>query len=211
MKQVFFILTVIVLGVCPATAQLGAGTMASSLLTKPVLLADVNLKASFVNNAASISWQATQQAKVRRYELEKSMDGENFSYITSFAGTERSYTTKDNDLFTSTTYYRLKIVDADGNFLYSMVETINAGESANAIRILPGTADDGKLRIWVPANTSISCAMVSGADGKMQRKAVMNQSTNLAAVDISGMAAGVYNLSVQTNKGETLKLKFTKS
>jgi len=210
MKKAIYFLAITALLASTANAQLGAGAMASAVLTKPIVLNDVNLKASFGNNAGNISWQATASLKVRRYELEKSIDGENFSYLTSFAGSEKFYNTKDDNLFSSNNYYRLKIVDADGNFLYSNTEAINIKASADAIRILPARLGNDKLYVWVPANTSISCASVSGADGKMQRKAVMNSGTNTTSVDISGLGAGVYNLTLQTNKGETVKMKFTK-
>ena len=209
MKQVIYIFTSITLLASTANAQMSAVTAASSVLTTPVILADVNLKASFVKNAGAISWQATQKIKVRRYELEKSADGENFSYITSFAGLEKYYSTQDNNLFAGINYYRLKIVDEEGNFLYSKVELIDIKARVSEIKILP-TQFDQKLFVWVPSNTSISCATISGADGKVQRKAIVNNSSNLAAVEIKGLPAGVYSLSLQTSKGETVKLKFSK-
>jgi hypothetical protein len=211
MKQATYIITLLMLLATATYAKPHSGMASLALLTRPVILSDVNLHTAFTNNTVQISWQATQQIKVRRYELEKSTDGEHFFYITSFSGSEKTYVAEDKNLFATVAYYRLKILDADGNMLYSPVETINTKASADAVRILPTRLDANKLHIWVPANTSISCASVNGADGKLQRKAVMNQGTNVAIVDISGLAAGVYHLTVQTNKGETLKLKFTRS
>ncbi|MES2847594.1 MAG: hypothetical protein V4685_00950 [Bacteroidota bacterium] len=210
MKQVFYIFTAITLGLSSANAQLSTSAMASSLLTKPVVLADVSFKANFVNNAAAISWQATMQTKVLRYELEKSMDGENFTYVTSFAGNQKQYSSTDNNLFAGTTYYRLKIVDEKNNALFSAAAFIDTKASANEIRILPTQVDE-KLFVWVPSNTSIGCAAISGADGKMQRKAVINSSNNIAAIEIKGLPAGMYTLGLQTSKGETIKLKFSKT
>ena len=210
MKQLTYIFAFTILAMATANAQIGAGAMASSILTTPVILADINLKVSFANNTVNISWQATQQMKVRRYELEKSIDGENFIYVTAFAGSEKQYNTADNNLFAGTSYYRLKIVGEKNNSLYSSIELIDTKANANEIRILPTQLDD-KLFVWVPSNTSISCASISGADGKMQRKAIVNNSNNIAAVEIKGLPAGVYSLGLKTNKGETVKLKFSKS
>ena len=210
MKQVIYIFTSITLLASTANAQMSAVTAASSVLTTPVILADVNLKASFVKNAGTISWQATQKIKVRRYELEKSIDGENFVYVTAFAGSEKQYNTADNNLFAGTSYYRLKIVGEKNNFLYSTIGLIDTKDNVNEIRILPTRLDD-KLFVWVPSNTSISCATISGADGKMQRKAIVNNSNNIASVEIKGLPAGIYSLGLQTSKGETVKLKFSKS
>ncbi len=209
MKQVFCFFTGLALLAATTTAQIGAGVAASSILTKPVIGGDINLKASFSNNTIAISWQATTQMKVRRYELEKSIDGENFIYLTSFAGSQKQYSTADNNLFAGTAYYRLKIVGEKNNFLYSKAELIDAKPAMNEIRVLPTQLGE-KFFIWVPANTSISCATISNADGKMQRKATVNNSTNIASIETDGLAAGIYSIRLQTSKGESIKLKFSK-
>jgi len=210
MKQVTCIFTFIMLVASAAYAKTHTSFIATSATTEAVILSDVNLQTTFTKNTVQISWQATQQTTVRRYELEKSTDAENFYYITSFAGSEKVYAAEDKNLSAAVSHYRLKIMDTDGHVFYSNVETIDTKASADAIRILPTRLDANKLHIWLPANTSISSAIVNGADGKVQRKAILNESTNLAIVDISSMSAGVYHLTVKTNKGETLKLKFTR-
>lgn len=210
MKKVTYIFAFTMLLVSAATAKAHTPVSSASIVTEAVILKDVNLRTTFENNTVQISWQATQQATVRRYELEKSTDAENFFYITSFAGSEKVYAAEDKNLSAAVAYYRLKIMDAAGNIFYSTVETINTKACAEAIRILPTRLDANKLHIWLPANTSIGSAIVTGADGTLQRKAVLNESTNVAIVDISSITAGVYHLTVKTNKGETLKLKFTR-
>lgn len=194
-----------------ANVTFGGKQIAGSLVEIKVILPDVQLNTSISNNTVRLSWRASQQTKVRRYELEKSSDGENFFYITSFAGSEKLYTTVDKNFFTGIAYYRLKIIDAEGKVLYTKTEDINTRKKGEAIHILPTVLDANKLHIWVPVNTSISCAAISGVDGRLHRKAVINEGTNLAYVDITGITAGVYKLTVQTNKGETLQLKFTRS
>ncbi len=210
MKQLTYIFAFIMLTSASLKAQVLTGAMASSVLTSKMVLRDVNLKASFTNNAAQINWQATSQAKVRRYQLEKSADGENFAYMVSFAGAEKNYSVNDNNLFAGINYYRLTMVDENGNLLYSNIETVDTKAGNATIKLLPTQLDE-KLFLWVPSNTTISCATISGADGKLHRKAIMNNNNNMASVEIKGLAAGVYSLSLQTNKGETVKLKFSKS
>ena len=210
MKLFTYIIAFTMLASSPLRAQIATGVLASSILTNKIVLTDVNLKASFTNNAAQINWQPTNQIKVRRYQLEKSADGENFLYMVSFGGAEKNYTVADNNLFAGTNYYRLTIVDDNGNTLYSNIETVDTKANISKIKVLPTQLDE-KLFVWVPSNTTISCATISGADGKLHRKAVINNNNNMASVEIKGLAAGVYSLSIQTNKGETVQLKFSKS
>ncbi|MBL0356212.1 MAG: T9SS type A sorting domain-containing protein [Chitinophagaceae bacterium] len=210
MKQVIYIFTFIALSATSTNAQMAAGVVASSVVNKTIVAPDVNLKASFTNNAGEISWKGISQMNVRRYELEKSADGENYSYITAVPGTSSSFTIEDRNLLENTNYYRVKIVDADGNYMYSRVALLDTKIGANEIKVLP-TQINQKLFIWVPANTSISHAVISDASGRtVMSNTVINNSTNLAAIETANLPAGVYNIKLQTNKGETLKLKFNK-
>lgn len=210
MKQSIYTFTFIALFAAAGNAQIAAGTVASSVLAKPVILNDVELKASFVNNAGTISWHSTAQIKVRRYELEKSMNGENFAYVTAFAGTEKNYTTEDNNLSAGITYYRLKIVDEKGNALYSSTQQIDTKVSANEIKILP-TQLDKRIFVWLPANTTISSAVITDATGRTIYNTSVSNITNIATVETIQLPAGVYSIKLHTSKGEIVKLKFNKA
>ena len=115
MKQVTCIFTFIMLVASAAYAKTHTSFIATSATTEAVILSDVNLQTTFTKNTVQISWQATQQTTVRRYELEKSTDAENFYYITSFAGSEKVYAAEDKNLSAAVAYYRLKIMDTDGH------------------------------------------------------------------------------------------------
>jgi hypothetical protein len=210
MKQLLYTFSFITLFAFAGNAQVAAGAVASSILAKPVVLTDVEFKAAFVNNAGTISWHSTAQIKVRRYELEKSMDGENFAYITAFAGTQKNYTAEDNNLSEGVTYYRLKIVDEEGNFLYSSTQQINTKIAANEIKILP-TQLDKRIFVWLPANTTISSAVITDATGRTIYNTSVSNITNIATVETIQLPAGVYSIKLHTSKGEIVKLKFNKS
>lgn len=209
MKQLLCTFTFIAL-FAAGNAQVAAGTVASSILAKPVILNDVELKAAFVNNAGNISWHSTTQVKVRRYELEKSIDGENFAYITAFAGTEKNYTAEDNNLSAGITYYRLRIVDEEGHSLYSSTQLIDTKASVNEIKLLP-TQLDKRIFVWLPANTTISSAVITDATGRTIYNTSVSNITNIATVETIQLPAGTYSIKLHTSKGETVKLKFNKA
>ena len=212
MKQAIYI--TIFLGLTlKTTAQIGAGMIALSGTKNLSASIDLKLQAVIEKNTGEISWQALKQIKVRRYELEKSTDGETFNYVTALSGKTNShtnYSVQDRNLMEAVNYYRLKIVTADGNYYYSKIVSLDAQISFTEIKILP-TQLDHKLFIWMPTNTSISNASISDASGRniLQHSAV-NNVTNLADVEISKLPAGLYNIKLLTNKGETVKLKFSK-
>lgn len=210
MKQVTYIIAFITFLTASAQAQLVAGIVASSVVNKTIVAPDVHLKASFNNNAGEISWKAPGQITVRRYELEKSTDGENFNYVTSVAGTNSNYNVTDNNIFENNNFYRVKIVDADGNYMYSRTTTLDTKSNANTIKVLP-TQINQKLFIWVPANTTVSKAIIADASGRtVVSNPMISNTSNLSAIETTNLPAGLYNISLQTNKGETIKLKFNK-
>ncbi len=212
MKQAIYI--TIFLGLTlQTTAQLTAGMIALFGTKNLSATIDLKLQAVIQKNTGEISWHPLKQIKVQRYELEKSIDGEIFNYVTALSGkinSHTNYSVQDRNLMEAVNYYRLKIVTADGNYYYSKIVSLDAQISFIEIKILP-TQLDHKLFIWMPTNTSISNAIISDASGRniLQHSAV-NNATNLADVEISKLPAGLYNIKLLTNKGETVKLKFSK-
>lgn len=174
---------------------------------------DLKFKATIEENNGRINWVSSKQLKVRRYELEKSSDGENFNYITAIAGNIASvsnYSVQDKNLSDARNYYRLKIVAANGTKHYSKIISLDAVAKQEEIKILP-TQLNQKIFIWMPTNISISNASISDASGRnILQHTLITNATNLADVEISRLPIGLYNIELLTNKGETVKLKFSK-
>ena len=213
MKQIIYITVFLGLTTLSTTAQLTAGMIALSgtkTATEPV---DLKLQAAIENNAGEISWMGSKQVRVRRYELEKSTDGENYNYVTAVAGNrayKSNYTTEDRNLAETVNYYRLKIIAGNGNYHYSKVVSLDASNKPVEIMILP-TQVNQKLFIWVPVNTSVSRASICDAAGRIvSQNMYVNNSANIADVEIGSLPVGMYNIKLITNKGETVKLKFSK-
>lgn len=197
MKQVIYSIALIMLLSLNASANNNA-------------LSEMNLKAAVVQNSAEVSWKAFTQINVRRYELEKSTDGENFSYVTAVASNAKKYSVQDRNFTEGINYYRLKVIDNNGNALYTKTVSLNKGSNFEEIKIMPGVVTD-ELYIWIPANTQISNAVVTDMSGrKVNRYFAINNVTNAASVKLGRLPAGMYNITVATSTGITTNLKFAK-
>ncbi len=212
MKQVIYILTCIVLSASAGNAQMAAGFVAASAIHKTTVLAPgVTVKAVVTNNTGKISWQANRKLKVRRYELEKSTDGEHFEYVTAVAGSSKQFNISDDNIFEHLNYYRVKIIDVKGNYLYSAVTVLNAQRETAEIKMLE-TQINQKIFIWLPANTSVNKASIADARGRMLiSNALVSNSTNLASVETGTLPVGLYNIKFTTSKGETVQIRFRKT
>lgn len=212
MKKTFFLSALIML-MTTVTAQSVNDMLLLSSINKNNF-ADPSLKVVLANNnIAEISWHALPPINVLRYELEKSADAKNFTYVTALPSKNNvggNYNFKDKYLFEGTNYYRLKIVDAKGNYLYTNVVSFNRNELADQVKILSPLAGK-ELIIWTPANTHLNKVIIKDM---MNRDAIITNdvsgSTNLSSIDISNLSSGLYKVVLYTSEGVYTNLKFSK-
>lgn len=213
MKPRFYISILMMAVGTSVQAQLTTGLLSLPTLNNGNAGIEMKLKATAAKNVGEITWQAIQHIKVRRYEVEKSSDAVIFSYLTATPGNtgrQKNFSIQDNYLFNDINYYRLKIVDNKGNYSYSKMASFDRRITANEIKVMPAIASS-ELYIWLPANTYINKASITDIMGRgILENATVNNLTNLAAVTVTNLAAGMYQINITTNTGVTANLKFSK-
>lgn len=95
--------------------------------TEAVLPAELfNFSAHLLQSAIQLSWQSASEDNLEKYELEVSTDGRNFEHFTAVHARGNSdllntYRARDVANRPYPRYYRLKMVDFDGQFSYSNI------------------------------------------------------------------------------------------
>ncbi|MGG9971132.1 T9SS type A sorting domain-containing protein [Ferruginibacter sp. SUN002] len=170
-----------------------------------------NVNAVFNNNAGKISWGVADQTNVKQYEVEKSIDGTNFSYLTTIANTSlNNYSAIDNALHDGVNYYRIKVINNDGRYSYSTIVTLALKGNVGSVRVFPNPVQD-RLFVWMPDNTKAENIIIMDAVGKkIMQKAVVGNATNVADIDVRNLPKGVYRIQVTTDKNVTTNLSFIK-
>ncbi len=77
-----------------------------------------------VGNRHQLNWETSMEENTSHFEIEKSRDGINFTFLTQVAAAgsgANSYTATDAQLQTGDNYYRLRSVDKDGRYTYSKI------------------------------------------------------------------------------------------
>jgi Secretion system C-terminal sorting domain len=97
------------------------------------------------NNDVALSWKTLSELNSRHFEIERSIDGINFTQIGTkqAAGnsvTEINYTHFDPSMSVSVYYYRLKMVDIDGRSNYSNIAMVRKTGGIKVIRMFPNPA-----------------------------------------------------------------------
>ena len=188
-------------------------SIAGTGFTDPILTQSIIV--SVKNNSATISWQVSQATGVRRYELEKSLDGVNFFYLTAMSantvGFSEKNTALDENVAEGKNFYRLKTVYANGSYEYQSNTAFVNNLQLFTPTILPQVTDKS-LYIWMPDNRNIAQINITDAAGRqMLQLAYVKVVANLAEISLGNLAQGVYYANVVSAKNEQAAiLKFAK-
>ncbi|MES1197938.1 MAG: T9SS type A sorting domain-containing protein, partial [Chitinophagaceae bacterium] len=105
----------------------GASYQAATIIVSSVLpVTLINFEAAWQNGSVYLNWSTSSEQNVSHFEIEKSLDGNNFNVIGSVNAAGNSQVTNyydfiDHDPGENKIYYRLKTVDLDGNKKYSKI------------------------------------------------------------------------------------------
>ena len=167
-----------------------------------------------LNNNASISWQSANEFNTAYFDVERSVNNSSFNRIVTLnaraGGLGYSYRTYDNDLATIGSYsYRLKIVDRDGRFTYSIVKSLNVSIDFTNLSVYPNPIQrGGQLQIlWSTVNGRVPYNLLQ-SNGAIVAQGSLNFNAGRAQLTLSNKtAAGVYVLQYfKDNKKYAIKI-----
>jgi hypothetical protein len=170
------------------------------------------------NNSVSLSWTTSAEVTNDHFEVERSFDDANFSTAAFVLGAQSvnkgvdQYSFTDNDKRISThniIYYRLKQVDVNGNFTYSVVKTVrvsNMSDQKISVQVMPNPYMD-KLNVNFTSNNSgkaeIRMISVSGTVVKKIESTISKGFNNVQLQDLSSQLPGMYVVNIVVN-GESI-------
>ena len=172
----------------------------TSAITLPVEL--VYFKGSLQNNAVVLQWETINENNASHFIVERSTDNRNFENIGKVAANGNSttaiqYSHIDNDvnsLSSTIIYYRLKIVDADGQYKYSTIVTIYLADVTGRVIVSPNPAsDETKLMISSATSGKATWKLLDNS-GRVIRQNVVHirKGDNTISISVAGLSAGLY-------------------
>jgi hypothetical protein len=170
------------------------------------------------NGTISLQWLGTNDQKDITYEIEYSQEGEKWQTAGTIpagsapAGTVGQYqyqynTSKAN---VGTIYFRIKRIDAEGNYVYSVVKMVNLQQDDQrpGIQVYPNPVNQNILvQFDEPQQGNISLELVNCTGQIIQRKQVQLSGTSVTNLDLSVKPpSGIYFLRAvdQANKRQFL-------
>jgi hypothetical protein len=177
----------------------------------------LNFSGLLQNNIAVINWQTADELNTSNFIIERSIDGTHFSPVGNTAAAGNSSTIKNYNYSDDITavnasvyYYRLKIIDLNGNFKYStVVKLTKKGRGFFAEAIPNPFRQQLALNIGAPQqNTAV--LVLTDLNGKLllQKEMQLKKGNNAVVLEeTKPLSNGMYLLKIIfANETKTLKL-----
>jgi len=152
------------------------------------------------NSSSRLSWElAACCSSAARFEIERSTDARNYALLSSLPGSEtnRFYAYTDTRLARGITYYRLKMIDADGKISYSnVVAIINDKAGLLITSLAPNPVQSqATLSITNAATGPVQFAIYDLRGRVVQQwQANTGEGSTTFILQLGGLRAGVYHL-----------------
>lgn len=188
----------------------------SSNITLPLKL--ISFYGNYINRTTLLKWETESERNTDYFVIERN-SGNGFRIIGNIPANVNSnnrsfYTYTDRDASIQNAdiiYYRLKIVDKNGNYSYSPVVAISLGGLITKVSVFPNPVNAGEVRvnISIPFEEIVSWKLVDNTGRVVLNNTVqLHRGNNSMTIDVNMLPAGVYYLSVSgTGLDQKVKLQ----
>ena len=184
-----------------------------STATSALPLTLLSFNSSLENKNVILHWQTAQEINTSYFIIERSTNGTDFSSIGKIVASGNSSTTKnysytDTKPINGTNYYRLKMLDTDGKYIYSKVLVIKI-DGKSTLQIFPNPAKN-ILYIQASGENEKATVQIIDVTGRIikEEKISLNGNTSFS-IDINNLPDGLYNL-ILKSKSINEQKKFIK-
>jgi len=162
----------------------------------------LSFTAEYIDNAVSLHWSADNQINTKYFTIERSSNDITWSSIKTVNATSLSgintYSTSDAAPLYGINYYRVKVIDANGQFTYSKVESVQKSGEAFQFGIYPNPAKSKLYFSFTDPNYAVYYIRVVNQLGKTVY--MLPRPQLQSGLDISSLAKGTYFLQVTDDK-----------
>jgi hypothetical protein len=188
--------------------------------TLPVTLTTFNGKN--VNGDVVLNWITVTETNNNGFNVEKSVDGKNFTTVTFVKGSGNStstnnYAAVDAKAFATTQsnvlFYRLKQVDFNGNFQYSQVVTVNRNATATTINVYPNpfvSTLSFDLFSTKDTKATVTVTDVNGSEISTSTIDIVAGNQTNTIHSLENVSNGIYFVKVTMVDGETKVVRVSK-
>jgi hypothetical protein len=162
------------------------------------------------DNTTDLTWTTSSEINTELFEVEKSTDTKTWKVINQQnadgnSETEKTYRALDENVDFGNTYYRIKQIDIDNKYTYSIVQKVYR-KNEEEISIYPNPCNM-MLSISFKNNKENSKIEIYSLDGKKLISEISNQMNH--TINVESLAKGTYMIRI-SNTEKTYTSKFVR-
>jgi len=160
----------------------------------------ISFEGHLFNNAIKLDWQTGTETNAKNFVVEKSKDGKEFYAIGSIASagsstSQKEYSLIDNEV-SDINYYRLKMVNIDGSFVYSNVIVIKKTTTQQFVWVINNPFSDF-INVRFARIAKTSKLQLITMDGKVIKEKILYNASGQQSWQLSNtLSKGVYVLRI---------------
>ncbi|WP_159471526.1 T9SS type A sorting domain-containing protein [Dyadobacter sp. 3J3] len=192
-------------GTIPATGTISALAIGSITTPLPVTLVSFNAQKSGVGSeaaAALLYWTTSTETNSDHFDIERSENGRNWANIGKVISNGEStkilsYSFKDIQPISGENLYRLRMVDKDGTFAYSRIQSVTFDGTNSDMSVYPNPSVD---KLFIRDYSTVKDISVSNLNGISVYKSLSFASGN-GFVDLASLSQGIYVVKITRING----------
>lgn len=148
----------------PDGCSIGDQIIVSFASTLPVTL--ISFTGKQADCQTRLQWKVADAINFSRFEVEKSTDGQSYTKVAAIpltSAVDYAWTDKAGD--DPTSYYRLKMVDIDEDFVYSHIIPVKNNCQAQTVKVYP-TVTDNRVQVTLPPGYERATIQVYNISGQ---------------------------------------------
>ncbi|MFZ1688539.1 MAG: T9SS type A sorting domain-containing protein [Flavobacteriales bacterium] len=163
----------------------------------------IRFEAFAVNRDVKLEWTTATEVDNDRFEIERSADGTEFSWIGVVPGagnsmTSQQYSFLDRSPHAGINYYRLRQVDTNGDQSYSSTKVVVLGNNGTVVHLVPNPGS-GLVDVVVGLNDPGSLFVMLDATGREVLRVPLDR--DRTPIDVAQLPSGLYGYHVLSPAG----------
>jgi hypothetical protein len=162
-------------------------------------------------NDVQLSWSTTMELNNKGFDIQRSVDGSNWTVITTVPGRGNSnipnqYSYTDKNMTAAQAYYRIRQADFDGRFSYTTIKAIRSNQQVPVTKVYACNRQV-MVEFNSPVNNAFEVQVVS-LSGQVMTRRNYPQSAYRVSVDMTNVHTGIYVVRITDghNLSETTKI-----
>jgi hypothetical protein len=150
-----------------------------------------------VGGQVALDWQTVSEINVKDFGVEWSADGvkwNNLGNVSAQNLNNNSYNFMHNDPVIGKNYYRIKMNDIDGKYIYSPVRTVTLQEKGNPTVVLIPNPVNSNAMLYISKEVKATSVNVYNAAGSQVMQMTIGAGVQQVRIATNGLAPGIYTI-----------------